>query len=93
MQSQWSLCGVAISWVVALLHVGCTSAQRSLTEDTSSTVIQRVAVWHQHFDVTHPQCGAGANMIPADVFASRATPERYRAIVDSTVAAHMNMIR
>lgn len=38
-------------------------------------------------------CGAGANMIPADVFASRATPEWYRSIIDSAVAAHMNMIR
>ena len=38
-------------------------------------------------------CAAGANMIIADVIASNATPERYRNLVESAVAAHMNMIR
>lgn len=32
-------------------------------------------------------------MIIADVIASKATPERYRNLVESAVAAHMNMIR
>lgn len=32
-------------------------------------------------------------MIIADVVASRADRQRYRSLVDSTVAAHMNMIR
>lgn len=32
-------------------------------------------------------------MIIADVIASRATPARYRNLVESAVAAHMNMIR
>ena len=32
-------------------------------------------------------------MIPADIITSRATAERYRALVDSAVAANMNMIR
>ena len=32
-------------------------------------------------------------MIIADVIASRASPARYRALVESAVAAYMNMIR
>lgn len=38
-------------------------------------------------------CIAGANMIIADIIATNATPERYRNLVESAVAAHMNMIR
>jgi beta-mannosidase len=37
-------------------------------------------------------CG-GANWIPADSFVPRITPERYRAWLQSTVDAHMTMLR
>ena len=36
---------------------------------------------------------AGANMVIVDVIASTATPGRYRNLVESAVATHMNMIR
>ncbi len=35
----------------------------------------------------------GANWIPCDAFESRQTPERYRELLESAVAANMNMIR
>jgi beta-mannosidase len=35
----------------------------------------------------------GANWIPADSFPSRVTPERYRLLLSSAAAAHMNMLR
>ncbi|MBR1837495.1 MAG: glycoside hydrolase family 2 protein [Kiritimatiellae bacterium] len=35
----------------------------------------------------------GANWIPCDAFESRQTPERYRDLLESAVAANMNMIR
>ncbi len=35
----------------------------------------------------------GANWIPADSFNARVTPERYRSLLDSAVATHMNMLR
>jgi len=35
----------------------------------------------------------GANWVPADSFLPRVTEERYRALLGSAVAAHMNMIR
>ncbi len=35
----------------------------------------------------------GANWIPVDAFPSRQTPERYRALLEDTVAANMNMLR
>lgn len=40
-----------------------------------------------------PIYAKGANMIIADILPTRATPERYRNLVHSAVAAHMNMIR
>ncbi len=45
--------------------------------------------------VSHQRCAcsAGANMIIADVLPTRADRQRYRSLVDSAVAAHMNMIR
>ena len=35
----------------------------------------------------------GANWIPCDAFEGRQTPERYRDLLESAAAAHMNMIR
>ena len=35
----------------------------------------------------------GANWIPCDAFAGRQTPERYRDLLESAAAAHMNMLR
>ena len=46
----------------------------------------------RHVEACH-HCTAGANMIPADILPTRATPERYADLVNSAVAAHMNMIR
>ncbi len=35
----------------------------------------------------------GANWIPADSFNARVTPERYRSLLESAAATHMNMVR
>ncbi|KAL0023786.1 hypothetical protein WJX77_005013 [Trebouxia sp. C0004] len=40
-----------------------------------------------------PIYAKGANMIIADILPTRADRQRYRSLVDSAVAAHMNMIR
>ncbi|MBE2272147.1 MAG: glycoside hydrolase family 2 protein [Anaerolinea sp.] len=40
-----------------------------------------------------PFFAKGANWIPADVFAPRMTRERYAALIESAVDAHMNMLR
>ncbi|MFW6456911.1 MAG: glycoside hydrolase family 2 protein, partial [Planctomycetota bacterium] len=47
-----------------------------------------------HFTVNGvPFYAKGANWIPADVFQTRVTDERYRDLLESAAAAHMNMIR
>jgi len=43
--------------------------------------------------IKHVHIPAGANMIIADIVSTRADRQRYRSLVDSAVAAHMNMIR
>ncbi len=40
-----------------------------------------------------PFFAKGANWIPADVFASRMTPERYERLIKDAADAHMNMLR
>ena len=47
-----------------------------------------------HFEVNGvPVFAKGANWIPADALECRLTPERYRDLLESAVAANMNMLR
>jgi beta-mannosidase len=52
--------------------------------------------WGESFQFTVngvPFFAKGGNWIPADAFATRVTPDRYRDLVDSVARANMNMLR